>query len=728
MGDNNKKSRKIGMPEQILIGLAAGILTGLFFGELTAPLKIVGDAYIGLMQMTVMPFIVLALIGGIGKLSARQGKLLLTRVAAIIIGLWLIGFYSIALFGASLPEAHTASFFSASLIKEPASFDFFGLFIPSNPFFSLSQNKVPAVVIFSLLCGAALIGLSFKDKITHATDMLLEVLSRVTGFIVNLSPIGVFFIAAAAAGTMNLDELARIQGYLVLLSVLCLALCFVVIPLLISAFTPFTNKDVSPLLRAAFILAFATGKTLIVLPLLMKGIQDIYRARGEHNEEVESNIDVLVPLAYSFPHLGRIMATAFVPFAGWYIGSSLSADQYPVLLGASTFVHFSNAPVSIPFLLDLMRLPSDLFQLFVVTGVYVGRLTDAVGAAYILAVTMLGVCAVTGTLKPQWRRLGLLAAGTFVFSLFVAFGGRWYLLKTADTEFSKEHVITSMQIMERNVDSTIVEPGPNPVKLAEGESHLDRIMARGLIRVGVDPNRLPFSYFNSSGDLAGFDVDMIDLLATDLGVGIEYVPIEPGQDIIELLNADYFDFAVGEFIDTVSLSQRLAFSDPYLYVSMALVVDDYRDKEFATLETIEDLGNVSIGVVDDDLFNDKIQAFFPTATVVKLESPLDFFEPEDPGTRPDALLFSAEAGSAWSIMYPRFQVVTPLPRPVRVPLVLPYSADADPKMDEFIDNWVMLRQNDGSLEDMFDYWILGEGTEVREPRWSIIRNVLGWVE
>jgi Na+/H+-dicarboxylate symporter len=162
-------------------------------------------------------------------------------------------------------------------------------------------------------------------------------MGRVTGFIVRLSPYGVFFIAASAAGTMDLVELARIQGYLVILTVLSLAICFVVMPSIISSMTPFKQRDVAPLLRAAFILAFATGKTLIVLPLLIEGIREIFDKHKLADEESTSTIDILVPLAYSFPHLGRIIATAFIPFAAWYVGSPLTAEQYPVLLGASTF-------------------------------------------------------------------------------------------------------------------------------------------------------------------------------------------------------------------------------------------------------------------------------------------------------------------------------------------------------------------------------------------------------
>ena len=49
-------------------------------------------------------------------------------------------------------------------------------------------------------------------------------------------------------------------------------------------------------------------------------------------------------------------------------------------------------------------------------------------------------------------------------------------------------------------------------------------------------------------------------------------------------------------------------------------------------------------------------------------------------------------------------------------------------MDEFIDHWVELKKLDGTIEEVYNYWILGKRSEQKEPRWSIIRNVLGWVD
>ena len=54
---------------RILIGLALGIALGFFVGELAAPLKGVGDIFVGLLQMTVLPYIIVTLTANVGRLS-----------------------------------------------------------------------------------------------------------------------------------------------------------------------------------------------------------------------------------------------------------------------------------------------------------------------------------------------------------------------------------------------------------------------------------------------------------------------------------------------------------------------------------------------------------------------------------------------------------------------------------------------------------------------------------
>lgn len=49
-------------------------------------------------------------------------------------------------------------------------------------------------------------------------------------------------------------------------------------------------------------------------------------------------------------------------------------------------------------------------------------------------------------------------------------------------------------------------------------------------------------------------------------------------------------------------------------------------------------------------------------------------------------------------------------------------------MMQFVSNWIALKRGDGTIDLLYDYWMLGGASQTREPRWSIVRDVLGWVD
>ena len=111
--------------------------------------------------------------------------------------------------------------------------------------------------------------------------------------------------------------------------------------------------------------------------------------------------------------------------------------------------------------------------------------------------------------------------------------------------------------------------------------------------------------------------------------------------------------------------------------------------------------------------------------MVQLESYRDFFE--DNTGKVDALVISAEVGAAWTLLYPEYQVVVPKPVLSLLPLGYPV-AHGNTEMADFLSRWIDLKKKDNTIEKTYNYWILGQGVTIKEPRWSIIRNVLHWVE
>ena len=93
----------------------------------------------------------------------------------------------------------------------------------------------------------------------------------------------------------------------------------------------------------------------------------------------------------------------------------------------------------------------------------------------------------------------------------------------------------------------------------------------------------------------------------------------------------------------------------------------------------------------------------------------------------DALLMEAEGGSAWTLRYPRFKVVVPKPHVSKIPIAYPV-AGRDSEFADFLSHWVKLKKNSLEYPMLYDHWILGLDAEPKHPRWSIIRNVLGWVK
>ena len=120
---------------------------------------------------------------------------------------------------------------------------------------------------------------------------------------------------------------------------------------------------------------------------------------------------------------------------------------------------------------------------------------------------------------------------------------------------------------------------------------------------------------------------------------------------------------------------------------------------------------------------DKVKRYLPQAKLEVLNSVTEFFEGR--GEELDALVFAAEAGSAWTLLYPAYTVAIPQPDVLTVPLAYPMAL-GDQELVNFINLWIELKKDDKTITALYDYWILGQHAVPTPPRWSVMRNVLHW--
>ncbi|MBW2385977.1 MAG: transporter substrate-binding domain-containing protein, partial [Deltaproteobacteria bacterium] len=170
--------------------------------------------------------------------------------------------------------------------------------------------------------------------------------------------------------------------------------------------------------------------------------------------------------------------------------------------------------------------------------------------------------------------------------------------------------------------------------------------------------------------------------------------------------------------------ERLSFSKSYVDETIAFIVRDHEREKFGSRESVQNLRSPTIAVPDSPYYAAKLRRYLPDANLVVVNSPRDFFG-ADEGTF-DALLYTAESGSAWSLIYPAFTVAVPQPDILKVPLAYAVRR-GDERMVELLSTWIELKHRDRTIDDLYRHWILGRVSDQSQKRWSVIANVLGWV-
>ena len=619
MSSRNPLAARRSLSTQIAIGMASGIALGLFVGERASILEPIADGYIKLLQMMVLPYVTVSIIAGLGALNGAQALALVRRVGLVLALLWAAALAMVFLFPLMFPPRVTASFFSSSLLQDRESFDFLSLYIPTNPFNSLANNVVPAVVLFSVVIGAALMNIPEKKRLLDVLAVINTAVLKATHFVVSLTPYGVFAIAAVVAGTLSLAEFERLQVYVVGYVGIALLIAFWLLPGLVAALTPVPYRAFVARSWNALVMAFTTTSLLAVLPLLTEEAKALVRDYGGLDERQTLATDVVVPVSFNFPHTGKVLSLTFLLFAGWFADTPVSVVNYPRLAGAGLLAMFGNVNAAIPFMLDLLRIPADTFRLFVTSAIVNARFGTLVAAVHTLTVAVLGTCAVTQTLTFQPRKILRFVIITIVATAALI-GGTRILLQTALTRpYDKDIMLSSMRMLRdrgpARVFRSAAEAPPLPAVAA---SVLDRVRTRGAVRVGYFDDSLPYAFINTHGELVGFDVEMALQLARDLHVQAEFVPVS--RTVLDRgLEAAACDIVMSGAAITADRAARAQFTTSYLDETLAFIVPDHLVTEFSEWSRVRARGPLRIGVPVASTLVNKILEELPAAVIVPPE-------------------------------------------------------------------------------------------------------------
>ena len=272
----------------IFAGLILGVLVGIWLHNDPSPiimttLTFIGQVFIRLIQMVVIPLVISAIVIGITSIgdSKQLGKLgtkmifyyTIITVAAVTIGSVLALLLKPGLGAAHYINIDTAidiqSQVAATIEAQKGNLlNIFLGFIPKNPLASIASGDMVPIIVFAVMFSIALakVGdinrpfVSFFESIFAAT-------MKITDWIMCFAAPGVFALTAVAVSSFGIDIFMSISKYLGVLALGFAIQFFVVYPVFLKIFSKVPVLMLYAAMAEAMMVAFGTASSSATLPL-----------------------------------------------------------------------------------------------------------------------------------------------------------------------------------------------------------------------------------------------------------------------------------------------------------------------------------------------------------------------------------------------------------------------------------------------------------------------------
>lgn len=273
---------------QIIIMLLAGGLFGYYFPGTVKYTNWIGELFLRALNMIIVPLILFSITSGVasvgssgslGRLGLKtMGYYVLSTLAAIVTGFILVT--------AIKPGVGAELGFTAPVEGIAAASDSFGStlmnIVPSNIIEALAQGQMLAIIFFAILFGFFITKIAVKPRqlLIDVLNAVLDVIMKITLFIIKFTPLGIFSITAKVIaqqvelGNDIVEVISRLGLYFITVLAGLLFHGLITLPLsvkIIGRANPLKHLKnmATPLLTA-----FSTSSSNATLPLSMEAVED----------------------------------------------------------------------------------------------------------------------------------------------------------------------------------------------------------------------------------------------------------------------------------------------------------------------------------------------------------------------------------------------------------------------------------------------------------------------
>ena len=333
---NKMKQLLKNMGVWIIIAMLIGIVVGVYMGPEASMFKPLGDLFIQLIKMLVVPLVLVSIVGGAAALGETKSAglvgglsilyMIATTVIAIVVALLLGEVFEP---GVSVDRTAVESIAAGYEATTTAAAEGAGFWntvigmIPANPIAALAEGNILQIIIFGLFFGFGISTLQVerRRKFTDGLQMALDALVWCIGKVMLVAPIGVFGLIADATGTFGFESLVQIANVLWLDLIAVAIIGFGLYPLTIVLFSRVPLGRYFRAMIKPQVVSFSTASSLATLPVNMKACEEMGISKETSG--------FVLPLGATINMSGNAIYYALLAtFFAQFYGIDLSIDDY----------------------------------------------------------------------------------------------------------------------------------------------------------------------------------------------------------------------------------------------------------------------------------------------------------------------------------------------------------------------------------------------------------------
>lgn len=274
----------------IIIAMVIGIVVGVFMGPEASMFKPLGDLFIQLIKMLVVPLVLVSIVSGASALGETKSAgligglsiafMIITTVISIVVAIVLGEMFQP---GAAISQTTVTSLVEGYETSPSGAAPTMGFWdtvigmIPANPIEALAKGDILQIIIFGLFVGFGISALESekRQRITSGLNSILDALIWCIGKVMLVAPFGVFGLIADATGTFGFDVLLQVANvlWIDLLAVLIIGLGLY--PMCVSLFSRVKLKDYFRSMLKPQVVSFSTASSLATLPVNMNACDEM---------------------------------------------------------------------------------------------------------------------------------------------------------------------------------------------------------------------------------------------------------------------------------------------------------------------------------------------------------------------------------------------------------------------------------------------------------------------